>query len=163
VSPDVGSVAVNGTIAYASQEPCFFTGSVKANILFGKPFDPVWYGLVLESCALDQDLRSLAFGDESLIGDKGLNLSGGQKARISLARYEPEFGWRCDEDYCGLVRYRRPMQNLVGGLIKKKGRNRAESMLASNLGTPHRGFCTTIGSQSLSNVANSFCLRRRVT
>jgi len=86
ISPDIGSVSVSGTLAYASQEPVFFTGSVKDNVLFGQPFDPDWYDLVLEACALSQDLRTLAYGDESLIGDKGLNLSGGQKARIGLAR-----------------------------------------------------------------------------
>ncbi|CAG7731096.1 unnamed protein product [Allacma fusca] len=81
-----GKVRVQGTIAYAAQEPWLFTGSVKDNILFGQLYDQEWYQKVLQACALKRDLELLPYGDETLIGDRGSTLSGGQKARIALAR-----------------------------------------------------------------------------
>ncbi|OAX31449.1 hypothetical protein K503DRAFT_860742, partial [Rhizopogon vinicolor AM-OR11-026] len=60
--------------------------SIKDNILFGLPFDEERYQTTLEICALISDLMILEDGDESEIGERGVNLSGGQKARVSLAR-----------------------------------------------------------------------------
>ncbi|OAX35090.1 P-loop containing nucleoside triphosphate hydrolase protein [Rhizopogon vinicolor AM-OR11-026] len=60
--------------------------SIKDNILFGLPFDEERYQTTLEICALISDLKILEDGDESEIGERGVNLSGGQKARVSLAR-----------------------------------------------------------------------------
>ncbi|CAL8127080.1 unnamed protein product [Orchesella dallaii] len=81
-----GSVLVNGTVAYTSQEPWVFAGSVRHNILFGKEFDPVWYEKVITACALKRDMELFPYGDKTLVGDRGASLSGGQKARITLAR-----------------------------------------------------------------------------
>ena len=74
------------TISYASQTLWFKHQSIKLNILFGSPYDPSRYAAVLDACALRPDLRILEDGDETEIGARGVSLSGGQKARVALAR-----------------------------------------------------------------------------
>ncbi|DBA00231.1 TPA: hypothetical protein N0F65_007875 [Lagenidium giganteum] len=81
-----GQVYVGGSIAYCSQQPWIQNMTVRDNILFGRPYDRVKYEKVIEACALTQDLKSLAAGDRTEIGERGVNVSGGQKARIALAR-----------------------------------------------------------------------------
>ncbi|KAI2473984.1 ATP binding cassette (ABC) transporter subfamily C member [Diabrotica virgifera virgifera] len=81
-----GSVTVNGTVSYASQEPWLFAGSVRQNILFGQPMDKLRYKTVVKKCALERDFRLLPYGDKTIVGDRGVSLSGGQRARINLAR-----------------------------------------------------------------------------
>nr|KAF6405968.1 ATP binding cassette subfamily C member 12 [Molossus molossus] len=81
-----GVVAVSGTLAYVSQQAWIFHGSVRENILFGAKYDQQRYQHTVRVCALQEDLRSLPYGDLTEIGERGLNLSGGQKQRISLAR-----------------------------------------------------------------------------
>ncbi|GAA6062217.1 hypothetical protein JCM10212_006452 [Sporobolomyces blumeae] len=81
-----GKVSVRGTVAYTAQQPWIMGGTVKNNITFGYRFDPEFYDLVLDACALKEDLKILPNGDETEIGEKGVSVSGGQKARIALAR-----------------------------------------------------------------------------
>uniref|UniRef100_A0A8C9UV77 ATP-binding cassette sub-family C member 12 n=1 Tax=Spermophilus dauricus TaxID=99837 RepID=A0A8C9UV77_SPEDA len=81
-----GIVAVNGTLAYVSQQAWIFHGSVRENILFGEKYDHQRYQHTVRVCGLLKDLRSLPYGDLTEIGERGLNLSGGQRQRISLAR-----------------------------------------------------------------------------
>ncbi|KAG5191529.1 ABC transporter type 1, transmembrane domain-containing protein [Tribonema minus] len=110
-----GTVQVGGRIAYASQrawiqnaslrdnvlfgapyDPIWYNSvlqrawiqnaSLRDNILFGAPYDPVWYNSVLQACALAPDLELLEAGDMTEIGERGVNLSGGQQQRVSLAR-----------------------------------------------------------------------------
>ena len=81
-----GNILVQGSLAYAPQNPWTFTGTVQENILFGKTLNRPWYDTVLEACCLRHDLETFPLGDETLVGENGLSLSGGQKARISLAR-----------------------------------------------------------------------------
>lgn len=81
-----GVCMVNGTFAYASQEPWIFNASLRENILFGKDFDEEMYQRVIRACSLEQDLEILPSGDQTEIGERGINLSGGQKQRVSLAR-----------------------------------------------------------------------------
>ncbi|KAJ6646818.1 putative multidrug resistance-associated protein lethal [Pseudolycoriella hygida] len=83
---DMGSVAINGTISYASQDPWLFEGSVRNNIVFVEDFDEQRYSQVVEVCALERDFELLPQGDATIIGEKGSSLSGGQKARVNLAR-----------------------------------------------------------------------------
>lgn len=81
-----GEVKVNGKVAYVSQVPWVINGSVKENILFGHKYDPEFYQHVLKACALTVDLKILPKGDKTEVGEKGISLSGGQKARLALAR-----------------------------------------------------------------------------
>ncbi|XP_060535204.1 probable multidrug resistance-associated protein lethal(2)03659 isoform X2 [Cylas formicarius] len=81
-----GQVEINGVVSYASQEPWLFSGSVKHNILFGEDYDEERYNKVVHVCALLSDFEMLPYGDKTLVGEKGKSLSGGQKARINLAR-----------------------------------------------------------------------------
>ncbi|XP_022257889.1 multidrug resistance-associated protein 4-like isoform X2 [Limulus polyphemus] len=82
----LGEVKVQGKVAYASQEPWVFAGTVRDNVVFGNTFNNEKYQRILEVCALDKDIKQLPFGDKTLVGEKGVSLSGGQKARVSLAR-----------------------------------------------------------------------------
>ncbi|KAG4076114.1 hypothetical protein HA402_011460 [Bradysia odoriphaga] len=81
-----GTVEANGSISYACQEPWIFSASVRQNIIFSNPFDELRYDTVIRSCALDVDIENFESGDMLVIGDRGISLSGGQKARINLAR-----------------------------------------------------------------------------
>ena len=81
-----GSVQVQGTIAYADQSPYITNATVKANILFGHEFHEERYEETVRVCCLGPDLASLPDGDQTEIGERGVTLSGGQKARMSLAR-----------------------------------------------------------------------------
>ncbi|KAK8407821.1 hypothetical protein O3P69_002393 [Scylla paramamosain] len=82
----VGRVFVQGKISYASQEPWVFSGTVRENVVFCQPFNEKKYLEVIKVCALEQDLKELPNGDFSLVGEHGTALSGGQKARVNLAR-----------------------------------------------------------------------------
>ncbi|KAF7669999.1 hypothetical protein LDENG_00090130 [Lucifuga dentata] len=81
-----GVLKVRGQLTYASQQPWVFPGTIRSNILFGKEMKPQKYENVLRACALKRDLELLPDGDLTLIGDRGATLSGGQKARVNLAR-----------------------------------------------------------------------------
>ncbi|XP_056268746.1 ATP-binding cassette sub-family C member 12-like [Pseudoliparis swirei] len=81
-----GSITVDGTFAYVSQQAWIFHGTVQENILMGEPFDQSKYNKVVDVSSLRADLDILPYGDQTEIGERGLNLSGGQKQRISLAR-----------------------------------------------------------------------------
>uniref|UniRef100_A0A663MJT2 Multidrug resistance-associated protein 4 n=1 Tax=Athene cunicularia TaxID=194338 RepID=A0A663MJT2_ATHCN len=83
---DKGLINVTGRIAYVSQQPWVFSGTVRSNILFDKEYEKEKYEKVLKVCALKKDLELLENGDLTVIGDRGATLSGGQKARVNLAR-----------------------------------------------------------------------------
>lgn len=75
-----------GSIAYVSQTSWIQSGTIRDNILFGKPMNAELYKKAIESCALDKDIENFVHGDLTEIGQRGLNMSGGQKQRIQLAR-----------------------------------------------------------------------------
>ncbi|KAF5774254.1 putative ABC-type xenobiotic transporter [Helianthus annuus] len=81
-----GKVKLSGSKAYVGQSPWIQSGMIEQNILFGKEMDRERYEKVLEACDFKQDLKVLSFGDQTVIGERGINLSGGQKQRIQIAR-----------------------------------------------------------------------------
>ncbi|EAU90288.2 metal resistance protein YCF1 [Coprinopsis cinerea okayama7 len=81
-----GEVVIRGTVAYAPQNPWILSSTVRNNILFSHEYDETFYNLVVEACALGPDLALLPHGDMTEVGEKGITLSGGQRARIALAR-----------------------------------------------------------------------------
>ncbi|XP_068082958.1 ATP-binding cassette sub-family C member 4-like [Anabrus simplex] len=81
-----GTLSKRGSVSYSSQECWIFVGTVRQNILFGQRYDPVRYREVVRVCALERDLKMFPYGDKTLIGERGITLSGGQRARINLAR-----------------------------------------------------------------------------
>lgn len=83
---DGGQVHIDGTMSYASQETWLFEGSIRRNIVFIEEFDEERYKKVVKVCALEKDLEMLPFGDATIVGERGISLSGGQKARVNLAR-----------------------------------------------------------------------------
>ncbi|XP_042495077.1 ABC transporter C family member 6-like [Macadamia integrifolia] len=81
-----GAIKLNGTKAYVAQSPWIQSGKIQDNILFGKEMENKKYRMIIEACSLRKDLELFAFGDQTIIGERGINLSGGQKQRIQLAR-----------------------------------------------------------------------------
>lgn len=81
-----GSISVAGSVAYVPQTAWIMNGTIKENILFGCKYEPEFYQKTLAACALLADLEILTDGDQTQVGEKGISLSGGQKARLSLAR-----------------------------------------------------------------------------
>ncbi|KAF8803419.1 multidrug resistance-associated ABC transporter [Phlegmacium glaucopus] len=75
-----------GGVAYAAQESWVQNDTIRNNILFGSPYDEERYLKVLQQCALERDLELFEAGDSTEVGERGLTLSGGQKARVTLAR-----------------------------------------------------------------------------
>ncbi|GAB2281544.1 ABC transporter C member 14 [Dionaea muscipula] len=81
-----GKVKVCGTTAYVAQTSWIQNGTIQENILFGSPMNESRYRETLRVCSLEEDLEMMEFGDQTEIGERGINLSGGQKQRIQLAR-----------------------------------------------------------------------------
>ncbi|KAI6037805.1 P-loop containing nucleoside triphosphate hydrolase protein [Pisolithus marmoratus] len=81
-----GEVTLYGSVSYAAQNPWVMSATVRDNILFSHEYDETFYNLVIEACALKPDLALLPQGDLTEVGEKGITLSGGQRARVALAR-----------------------------------------------------------------------------
>ena len=79
-------IHINGRVGYSAQIPWIQNDTIRNNILFSKPFDEEKYNRVLSLCQLNEDLETFEGKDLTEIGEKGVNLSGGQKVRVSLAR-----------------------------------------------------------------------------
>ncbi|XP_014222077.1 multidrug resistance-associated protein 1 isoform X2 [Trichogramma pretiosum] len=123
-----GRVNTKGSIAYVSQQAWIQNATLQDNILFGKPLDKALYHRVIEACALSPDLKMLPAGDQTEIGEKGINLSGGQKQRVSLARaiYNNSDIYFLDDPLSAVDSHvgKHIFENLIGphGLMKKKTR-----------------------------------------
>ena len=81
-----GKLEVEGKIAYVEQEPVVFSDTIKKNILFGRAYDEAQYERAVSLSCLEADLAILPEGENTIVGEKGITLSGGQKARLTLAR-----------------------------------------------------------------------------
>ncbi|KAJ2046057.1 ABC transporter C member 13 [Coemansia sp. S16] len=81
-----GIGAVVGRIGYMEQSPWIMNDTMRANILFGREFNEEYYWKVIHACALTRDLESWPDSDMTMIGERGVNISGGQRARLALAR-----------------------------------------------------------------------------
>ncbi|KAF7993145.1 hypothetical protein HCN44_005926 [Aphidius gifuensis] len=81
-----GHVNIKGGLSYAAQEAWVFGSSVRQNIIFGQPYERQRYQKVVKVCALLSDFKQFPQGDQTIVGERGSSLSGGQKARINLAR-----------------------------------------------------------------------------
>jgi ATP-binding cassette subfamily C (CFTR/MRP) protein 4 len=81
-----GRLRLAGSVSFVEQEPIIFSATVRENILFGRAFAPAHYDRVVAAACLEPDFDILEAGDQTVVGEKGITLSGGQKARVSLAR-----------------------------------------------------------------------------
>lgn len=81
-----GHITIKGSIAFCSQDAWLQNLTLKENVLFGQAYDKEWYNRVLCSCQLWEDIEQMPDGDNTGVGERGIILSGGQKARVSLAR-----------------------------------------------------------------------------
>lgn len=81
-----GEILMHGNVAYVAQQPWIMNASVRDNIVFGHRWDPHFYERTINACALAEDLKTLPDGDQTEVGERGISMSGGQKARVALAR-----------------------------------------------------------------------------
>ncbi|OMJ19580.1 Metal resistance protein YCF1 [Smittium culicis] len=123
-----GDVMLRGRVAYVPQQPWIINSTLRENILFGQKYDKEFYERVIKNCELEKDIAMLEGGDMAEIGEKGINLSGGQKARLSLARavYSRAHVYLLDDPLSAVDAHvgRNIMTNVIGpsGLLHNKCR-----------------------------------------
>ncbi|XP_014612659.1 PREDICTED: multidrug resistance-associated protein 1 isoform X7 [Polistes canadensis] len=123
-----GRVNTKGSVAYVSQQAWIQNATLQDNVLFGKPLNKALYNRVIDACMLGPDLEMLPAGDQTEIGEKGINLSGGQKQRVALARavYNESDIYFLDDPLSAVDSHvgKHIFENVVGpgGLLKKKTR-----------------------------------------
>ena len=119
-----GEVALGGRVSYVAQQAWIQNATLRENILFGKEFDEHRYRQTLLSCALEQDIAMLPAGDQTEIGERGINLSGGQKQRVSLARavYSDALIYLLDDPLSAVDAYvgRHIFERCIRGQLLKK-------------------------------------------
>ena len=86
ISDTSGIITCPETFVYVPQVAWVFSGTLRENILFGQPYDEHRYSRIIKACALMEDIQQFPNGDQTAVGERGVVLSGGQRARVSLAR-----------------------------------------------------------------------------
>jgi ATP-binding cassette subfamily C (CFTR/MRP) protein 1 len=123
---DSGSVSLEGTVSYVPQQPWIISDSVRDNITFGRDFDNSRYHRALFASGLRPDLQNLPAGDATRIGERGINLSGGQRHRVALARavYQNAEIYLLDDPLSALDPQvaRHVFNNLIRGELQEKTR-----------------------------------------
>ncbi|KAG0083944.1 hypothetical protein BGZ92_010324 [Podila epicladia] len=113
-------------MSYSAQSPWIFAGTIRSNILFGSQFDQARYDRVIKACELTRDISLFPQGDSTIIGEKGVTLSGGQRARVSLARaaYRDSDVYILDDPLSAVDPKvgRALFENCINGLLKDKAR-----------------------------------------
>ena len=113
-------------VGYIAQEAWLQAGTVRDNILFGKAYQYAWYNKVVEACALLPDFAALASGDQTKVGEAGNTLSGGQKARVALARavYQDKDVYLIDDIFSAVDGHvaAHIYRKVILGLLKEKTR-----------------------------------------
>lgn len=123
-----GSVRIRGQVTYAAQQPWIVNATLRDNIVFGLEFDAKKYDRIVYVCGLLPDIDMLPAGDQTEIGERGINLSGGQKQRVSLARaaYQDADVYLLDDPLSAVDAHvdQHLWENLIGpnGLLKNKTR-----------------------------------------
>ncbi|KAG0221629.1 hypothetical protein BGW42_007448, partial [Actinomortierella wolfii] len=123
-----GSISLYGSVAYVPQQAWIIHGTVRDNILFGKPFNQAKYDYIIHAAGLEPDLAMLPAGDMTEIGERGINLSGGQKQRVSMARaaYQEADIYLLDDPLSAVDAHvdQHLWENLIGpeGFLKDKTR-----------------------------------------
>lgn len=126
-------ISMHGSLAYVPQQAWIFNATVRENILFGKSFDQALYDEAISGACLATDLELLPSGDKTEIGEKGVNLSGGQKMRVSLARaiYANADIYLLDDPLAALDAHvaEQVFRVCINGLLKKRN---ATCLLVTN-------------------------------
>ncbi|KAG0081531.1 hypothetical protein BGZ93_010781, partial [Podila epicladia] len=123
-----GAVRIRGQVTYAAQQPWIVNATLRDNIVFGLEFDAKKYDYIIHVCGLSPDIDMLPAGDQTEIGERGINLSGGQKQRVSLARaaYQDADVYLLDDPLSAVDAHvdQHLWENLIGpnGLLKSKTR-----------------------------------------
>lgn len=128
-----GRTRSNGKIAFIPQEAFLLNDTLKNNILFGNPYDKEKYKKIINICQLIHDLEQLPAGDQTEIGEKGINLSGGQKQRISIARavYSDCDIYVIDDSLSALDAY--VGKTIMDKVFKKHLRNKTRIMVTHHI------------------------------
>nr|WOZ30809.1 McfL [Coleophoma empetri] len=137
-----GTVIVDSAeAAFCGQSPWLTNVSIRENIIGGSYLDPKWYNTVVKACALDQDFTQISDGDNTIIGTKGISLSGGQKSRLALAR----------------ALYARKslvvLDDVFTGLDTKTERHVFNSVLGSYGILRQEGITTVLATNSVRNIS----------
>jgi ATP-binding cassette subfamily C (CFTR/MRP) protein 4 len=135
------------TMSYAPQDPWIMDGTVRENILLGRPFDDTFYNSIVNACGLSIDLAQLRDGEQTIVGDRGVQLSGGQRARIALAR-----AFYCDSDIILL-------DDPLSAVDSKVGRLLFYSAI-QDLGLK-RGKCVVLVTHQHQFIGDSRCVMMR--
>lgn len=141
-------------VAYVPQIPWIENGTIKDNILFGLPLDKRRYSITLEACALEKDIEGLTDGDLTEIGANGINLSGGQRWRVSFARAAySRAGILILEDIFSAVDYHVGKHILDNGLTGNLMRGRTRILVTHHLKLclPQAAYTVVLSNGTIEN------------